>query len=159
MGFAGVKSHNFCSFCTLQLCDIEILDSNLWRYRVGVDVISNATAWMKATTKTDRKRIFQKHGVRWCSLHWLSYRDPVLHTMLGVMHNWIEGILQHHARVKWGIGIIPTPQAVNQKSLNQISTPPLSPTPDMMDLDTNMLDDELTPFMMRVNSLGTHQHI
>jgi hypothetical protein len=24
--------------------------------------------------------------------------------MLGVMHNWIEGVLQHHAQNKWGIG-------------------------------------------------------
>ena len=25
-----------------------------------------------------------------------------------MMHNWNEGILQHHARVKWGIGVIPS---------------------------------------------------
>ena len=28
--------------------------------------------------------------------------------MLGVMHNWIEGVLQHHAHVQWGIGIQPS---------------------------------------------------
>ncbi len=141
MGFAGVSSNHFCSFCTLQLHDIEVLDSNLWRYREGVDVISNATSWMKATTKKDRKQIFQKHGVRWSSLHRLSYRDPVRHTILGVMHNWIEGVLQHQARGKWGIGI--TPNQKNQVT-NQISTSPPSPAPPHMDLDIDMLDDELT---------------
>ncbi len=26
------------------------------------------------------------------------------HTVLGMMHNWLEGILQNHTRAKWGIG-------------------------------------------------------
>ena len=144
MGFAGVSSHNFCSFCSLQLHDIEVLDSSLWRNRVGVNVVADATDWKNATTKKDRKRIFKDKGVRWSSLHRLSYRDPVQHTMLGVMHNWIEGLLQHHARVKWGIGIISSSSKEKDRGVNQISTPPpsLSPTPtDLSDIE--MLDDEL----------------
>jgi hypothetical protein len=52
-GFACVSSNNFCLFFMLQLHDIEVLDSNLWRYWEEVDVISNATLWMKAMTKKD----------------------------------------------------------------------------------------------------------
>jgi hypothetical protein len=28
----------------------------------------------------------------------------VKHVILGFMHNWLEGILQHHLRTLWGIG-------------------------------------------------------
>ncbi|KIM77877.1 hypothetical protein PILCRDRAFT_34694, partial [Piloderma croceum F 1598] len=65
-----------------------------------------AEAWQAAQTKVRRKEIFDQHGVRWSALHKLRYRDPVRHTVLGVMHNWIEGVLQHQARVKYGIGIV-----------------------------------------------------
>ena len=105
-GFAGVGAHNFCSFCKLQLADIDRLDYESWTARVGVEVRANAEEWQQATTKKRCKEIFDQHGVRWSSLHRLVYRDPVRHTILGLMHNWIEGILQHHARCKWGIGIV-----------------------------------------------------
>jgi hypothetical protein len=125
------------------LHDIEVLDSSLWRNRVGVNVVADATEWRNATTKKDRNRIFKDKGVRWSSLYRLSYRDPVQHTMLGVMHNWIEGLLQHQARFKWGIGIIPSSLMEKDGDINQISTPPPSPTPTNVDLDIEMLDDEL----------------
>jgi len=44
----------------------------------------------------------------WCLLVIITptlYHDPVQHTVLGIMHNWLEGILQHHIQLKWGIGI------------------------------------------------------
>ncbi|KAF8905481.1 hypothetical protein CPB84DRAFT_1844888 [Gymnopilus junonius] len=43
-------------------------------------------------------------GVRWTSLHRLSYWDPVNHTILGFLHNWVEGILKYHLCTLWGIG-------------------------------------------------------
>jgi hypothetical protein len=104
LGFAGPASHHFCSFCTLRRADMDNLDYKSYQLRVGVDVRAAAEKWRSATTKKERDALFAKYGVRWSSLHRLIYRDPVRHTMLGVMHNWIEGVLQHHARVKWGIG-------------------------------------------------------
>ncbi|PLW24723.1 hypothetical protein PCASD_05234 [Puccinia coronata f. sp. avenae] len=41
------------------------------------------------------------HGTRWSELNRLPYWDPVMNVVLGVMHNWYEGILQHHWRVRW----------------------------------------------------------
>jgi len=145
LGFAGVASHNFCSFCTLQRSEMDNLDYESWTKRTGADVLAGAMEWKSATTKKDRKAFFKKNGVRWSSLHRLTYRDPVQHTVLGVMHNWIEGILQHQARVKWGIGIIPAAQG-NENADEAISaTPPSSPLPfNKLDLDVEMLDEEIT---------------
>ena len=44
-------------------------------------------------------------GVRWSLLHRLSYWDPVKHVILSFMHNWLEGILQHHLCILWHIGV------------------------------------------------------
>ncbi|KAF8221802.1 hypothetical protein L208DRAFT_1325981, partial [Tricholoma matsutake] len=43
-------------------------------------------------------------GVRWTPLHDLPYWDPVQYVILGFMHNFLEGILQYHLQVLWGIG-------------------------------------------------------
>lgn len=106
MGFAGVGSDkNFCSFCKLHKKDIEELDDAKFIPRDGTESKGASQNWHDASTKKEQNNIFREYGVRWTSMHLLSYRDPVKHTVLGMMHNWIEGVLQHHARVFWGIGI------------------------------------------------------
>ncbi|KAF4616061.1 hypothetical protein D9613_006378 [Agrocybe pediades] len=132
LGYAGTASHNFCSFCTLRRADIDNLDYENYRLRVGVEVLSAAVDWKTASTKTRREQIFKKHGVRWSSLHRLVYRDPVRHTVLGMMHNWLEGVLQHHARILWGIG--GSDKAVQTESADDC---------EAMDVDIDMLDEEL----------------
>lgn len=102
LGFSGVTSNNFCSFC---LTKYEDMDSLHWKHRDGTQVLAAAKEWKNATTKKRRDQIYREHGVRWSSLHALPYGDPVKHTLLGLMHNWLEGVLQHHARVLWGIGV------------------------------------------------------
>ncbi|KAJ7190898.1 hypothetical protein B0H12DRAFT_1246358 [Mycena haematopus] len=37
-------------------------------------------------------------------MHRLEYWDPVWHIILGFLHNWLEGILQHQLRDLWGVG-------------------------------------------------------
>jgi len=37
-------------------------------------------------------------------MHDLQYCDPVMHVLLGLMHNWLEGILAHQLHTLWGIG-------------------------------------------------------
>lgn len=144
LGFADVTSHNFCSFCNLRRTDIECLDPSYWSARVATDVRMAAVEWQQATTKKRRKEIYDEHGVRWSSLHQLHYRDHVKHTILGPMHNWIEGIVQHHVRVKWGIGAVPSSlkdQGVDQPTGSPEGTPRL--TNLALDADYDMLDDEL----------------
>jgi hypothetical protein len=142
LGFARVRSHNFCSFCNLRHTDMDSLDPNSWSLRIGTEVGLAAEEWRQAKTKVRRKEIFNQHGVRWSSLHKLHYRDPVQHTVLGLMHNWIEGVLQHHARVKYGIGVVTNPKTDDVEAKDEDSTtPPATPTGHELDID--MLDDEV----------------
>jgi hypothetical protein len=142
MGFAGVMSHNFCSFCDLRYSDINSLDYANWHPRVGLEVLKAALEWKEATTKKTRKEIFDKHGVRWSSLHRLAYRNPVQHTVLGLMHNFLEGILQHHVRVCWGIG---TPSVGKKVSDIRPSSPRSDTTEylETLDIDTEMINEEI----------------
>jgi hypothetical protein len=57
-----------------------------------------------------------------------------------MMHNWIKGILQHHACVKWGIVII---SAKNDSAAEDNSTPPATPTGNKLNIAIDMLYDEL----------------
>lgn len=138
-GFAGIASHNICSFCTIQKSEIGGLQCG--ERRMGATVLSDALKWRDATTKKQRKELFLKTGVRWSSFNELEYRDPVLHTMLGVMHNWLEGILQHHARVKWGIGIIPMAHKANNLE-NDLSTTNFPDSDGMLDEEIEELFEE-----------------
>jgi hypothetical protein len=144
LGFAGVKAHNFCSFCDLSHAEMDCLDPSYWRARIGTDVRQAAMEWQQAHTKVKRKEIFDQYGVRWSALHRLDYRDPVQHTVLGMMHNWIEGILQHHARVKWGIGVIPSRSKDHDHDPDH-GTPHLTSTAEtnLGFIDVDMLNEEL----------------
>lgn len=103
-GFLSHSANCFCSFCTCQLSQVGSLDFTSWRDRTGAEVKQQAEAWHNLITIEDKKRQATATGVRWTSLHRLPYRDPVLHIILGFMHNWLEGILQHQLRKLWGIG-------------------------------------------------------
>lgn len=99
LGFAGVGSlAHFCSFCLLHKNDIEETDIHLFVSCIGTDMCAAAEQWRTSMTKKEQKKIFEKKGVRWSSLNHLSYCDPVKHTVLGLMHNWIEGIPQYHVQ-------------------------------------------------------------
>ena len=154
LGFAGIKARNFCSFCDLSHAEMDCLSPSYWRARIGTNVRQAAIEWQQAETKVKRNKIFDQHGVRWSALHRLDYRDPVQHTVLGMMHNWIEGILQHHARVKWGIGITPgvIPSHLKDQDCDQDhgetsndGTPHITPTAEINlgFIDIHMLDEEL----------------
>ncbi|KAJ7633441.1 hypothetical protein DFH06DRAFT_1140154 [Mycena polygramma] len=139
LGFASHASSNFCSMCKLQRCDI---DKETFEPRRGWEVLRAAKAWLMAQTQAARKAIFAEHGVRSSSFNTLTYRDPVKHTVLGVMHNWIEGILQHHCRLKWGIGS-DTPKAGSTKVGPLDAESSSDSDVEMMDVDDSTIAAEL----------------
>jgi hypothetical protein len=53
LGFSRISSHNFCSFCDLQLSQIDMLDPQKWKEQVGVTILVAAVEWKEATTKKD----------------------------------------------------------------------------------------------------------
>ncbi|KIY61700.1 hypothetical protein CYLTODRAFT_477169 [Cylindrobasidium torrendii FP15055 ss-10] len=103
-GSLGHAAIQFCWFCKCEGDHVEELDSSLWMLRSGFEVRQLAELWKRANTKTRRAELATKNGIRWTPLHRLPYWDPVLHVILGFMHNWLEGVLQHQLRTLWGIG-------------------------------------------------------
>ena len=60
---------------------------------------AQAEAWLNQTTTLETET-----GVQWTPLHHLPYCNPVNHVVLGFMHNFLEGIVQHQLCSLWGIG-------------------------------------------------------
>lgn len=104
---AGFMAHGatmFCSFCLCTSDQLEDLNLHAWQLRNSAQVRAQAEEWFKQTTKVRKNALAKATGVQWTPLHCLPYWDPVKHVVLGYMHNWLEGILQHHLRVLWVIG-------------------------------------------------------
>ena len=104
-GFLTTAAIMFCTFCLCTHAQIEELDISSWILRNGNDVRAEAALWLSTVTKSGREAQARETGVRWTPLHRLPYWDPVKHVILGFMHNWLEGILQHHLRILWRIGV------------------------------------------------------
>lgn len=103
-GFLTHAATMFCSFCLCTKDQIEDLNIQSWQPRNSGQVRIQADEWLGKTTKAAREAQGTATGVRWTPLYRLPYWDPVKHVVLGFMHNWLEGILEHHLRNLWGIG-------------------------------------------------------
>ncbi|KAJ6568318.1 hypothetical protein DFH09DRAFT_895427, partial [Mycena vulgaris] len=101
-GFLSYSATMFCSMCLLKQDEKGRLDYWAWPMQTGATVLKQAKKWLRLPTQTERIREASKTGVRFCSLHSLPYRDPVNDTILGFMHNWLLGVLEHQLRVLWG---------------------------------------------------------
>jgi len=93
----------FCSFCLCTLDQIEALNLQFWQAQDSAEVQAQAEAWLNQTTKAGHEALETKNGVQWTPMHCLPYWDPVNHVVLGFMHNFLEGILQHQLCSLWGI--------------------------------------------------------
>ncbi|KAJ7498433.1 hypothetical protein B0H11DRAFT_1714955, partial [Mycena galericulata] len=102
-GFLSHAAIMYCWFCLLTRDENHRLDHLLWDYRTGQQVRKEAKEWRKLDTILARNDKAKQTGVRWGSLHRFIHWDPVKHTILGFMHNWLEGILEHTLRTLWGI--------------------------------------------------------
>ncbi|MBW0517938.1 hypothetical protein O181_057653 [Austropuccinia psidii MF-1] len=103
---AGFKSHaarKFCSWCEIEDHDRDQLILGKLRHRRGV--LDASRKWKETEIVTLRDKLAKKTGVRWSELNRLPYWDPVKSVTLGVMHNWYEGVLQHHFRFRWGFDL------------------------------------------------------
>lgn len=103
-GYLGHMANFFCSVCLVSLDQVERLDINSWIYRDTATIRMQANAWRTFTTIKAKEAESTKTGVRFTPMHELWKWDPVLYLVLGFMHNWLEGVLQHHLRMLWGVG-------------------------------------------------------
>lgn len=105
-GFASHSANLPCSWCNVQHKDLAKMERGDSRLK---DQIRTAAEESKnARSQTARDLILRRTGVRWSELNRLSYWDPSKHVVLGVMHNWLEGILQAHFRYRWGFQSLPS---------------------------------------------------
>ncbi|MBW0489002.1 hypothetical protein O181_028717 [Austropuccinia psidii MF-1] len=98
----GSASHlhtQFCSWCECLTADIQHL--KLGRLQQKWIVKDCSHQFKELRNEAERTRMVKKTGIRWSELNCLHYWDPVQQTPLGIMHNWFEGILQHHFFHQW----------------------------------------------------------
>ena len=107
--FASHSVTEFCSFFHAEQAKIsEIQLSRRWQ---KAKIISSTSNLKKSTLETAQGTIPKATGVQWSELNCLLYWDPSCHVVLGVMHNWIEGILQGHFCYQWKLGWVPPNEA------------------------------------------------
>ncbi|KNZ62416.1 hypothetical protein VP01_1272g4 [Puccinia sorghi] len=62
----------------------------------GKTTLVQAQKWCNLESEASRTQVFQENVVQWSELNHLPYWDPVMNILLGIMHNWYAGVLQHH---------------------------------------------------------------
>ncbi len=105
----GHKSYsgntNFCHICPMDKRNINNIDWTSWGERDYQDILQAASAWKNAKSQSERKRIFDRDGVRWSVLMELPYWDTTRCVVIDGMHNLFLGLAQHHCRVVLGMDI------------------------------------------------------
>lgn len=99
-GYASHSANLFCSWC--ECTKGERSNLVLGKKRTKEHVLARAAAWAQAKTLKKQKDLVTSFGIRDSALNLLKYRNPVDHVPIGIMHNWLEGVLQHHFRYRWG---------------------------------------------------------
>jgi hypothetical protein len=97
-GCAGPTANQMCGLCWQKKSEIANFDCETWRRRTCSEHRAAAEEWKSAETKSERDKIFKRHGVRWSELLRLPYWDPVRFVVVDGMHNLFLGLVQHHFR-------------------------------------------------------------
>lgn len=129
MACGSHSSTHFCPYCGLLLNDLDNLDMDTWPPGVQTreDFVALAEQWRDASS-SERKKLFEKHGIRYTELLRLSYWDPVKFVVIDSMHTLLLGNLETHCREYWGMDVKVDDKATDQKP------PRRDPNPDAFDL-------------------------
>ena len=98
IGLASPTSHHFCTFCDLDIHDIDVLDPNEWPAKNVDHIHCFTTLWKESANERHQNQVFEAFGLRWSPLLELPYWDPVLYTIIDSMHALDLGLLHHHCR-------------------------------------------------------------
>lgn len=69
-------------------------------------------------------------------------RDAVRHNLVGVMHNMVEGVAQHHLRRVWGVGLDYSGKTSRAGPNLEVKAAPSAAASERMDVDDADDDDE-----------------
>jgi len=103
LGFSGPQSTNFCSYCKLQLKNINNLDVRSWEPRSDKEYRCAALKWQDASEAV-RTKITNNSGVRYYSEFLrLPYFNPIQSLCVDPMHAFFLRILSRHCQDIWGM--------------------------------------------------------
>ena len=105
LGFTGPQSANFCSYCKLQLKDINDLNVGDWELRSCEEHRRLAFEWQDASSEARRAEITNKYGVRYSEFLRLPYLDPIRSLCVDSMHAFFLRILSRHCQDIWGMDV------------------------------------------------------
>ncbi|MBW0525283.1 hypothetical protein O181_064998 [Austropuccinia psidii MF-1] len=119
----GLPSHSATKFCLFFHAQApELAHLNLAQRQCEDDTLSAAWALKAAISKNAQEKILKRTGVQWSELNRLAYWDPSQYVVLGMMHNWLEGILQGHFCYQWRFWAISPYEASQKRKQPKIST-------------------------------------
>lgn len=96
-GLGSQSASYLCTYCYIHKNQLENLNISHFCRRTKDQHMQEALDWKSTPTKSGKKKIFEKTGVRWSELNALPYWDPTKMVILDLMHN-LAGILEYHAR-------------------------------------------------------------
>ncbi|MBW0514568.1 hypothetical protein O181_054283 [Austropuccinia psidii MF-1] len=99
-GFMSHSANRFCTWFDIKINQKQEL--KLGRCQYGRDVCHTSFDYCQLESCTKKEKLAKKTGIHWSELNFLPYWNPLLNVTLGVMHNWFEGVLQHHFNYQWG---------------------------------------------------------
>lgn len=112
-GYASHLANLYCSFFWGKLEDLEKM--HIGKIRTAEEVFKTSQLWKDAKTLNQREEIMKLTGVQWSEFNRLKYCDPVKDKPLGMMYNWLEGVLQHHFCFRWGFVVYSKEQKADIK--------------------------------------------
>jgi hypothetical protein len=104
LGFTGPQSTNFCSYCKVQLENINDLDVEAWESRSCEEHRRLALQWQDAPSEAQRTEITSRYGVRYSEFLRLPYLDPIQNLCVDPMHAFFLRIFSRHCQDIWGMG-------------------------------------------------------
>ena len=102
---SGSRAHYFCTLCELDIDDLDFMKPEEWPRKDPHHIREFATAWKNAPSEKYQEQIFEACGIRWSALLDLPYWDPVLYSVVELMHALDLGLFQHHCRDLFQIDI------------------------------------------------------
>ena len=115
---------------------------DLWRVRTLQRVQEDARKWRSATSQKERKRLYNKTGVRHSVLMELVYWDPTTMIPVDCMHLFFIGLLQYHTRTVLGMDSAGTRDAKANTTAKQLedARKMLHDSPGSLDLSALTVD-------------------
>ena len=86
LGFTGPQSTNFCSYCKLQLKDINNLNVGSWEPHSCEKHLNLALEWRDTSQEAQRVEITRKYGIHYSEFLQLPYFDPIHNLCVDPMH-------------------------------------------------------------------------